>query len=191
MAKIKVSELRKLNKSIEKVIQLKYNGLNIEVKKYLPFQEKLSLATSIYKMSLNDVELILIDRNAREIAKVYLITQYYTNISLPKDVLEAYNLLMSTGVYEVITKQIPDEIIMIDMMVDNIEKYHEEKYRKESDIKNILRRMIENTPTPEELKKFIEEASEELKNFDSNKLSFVTEFLNQVNGDEANGHKKS
>mgnify|MGYP001344533753 CR=1 FL=1 len=191
MAKIKVSELRKLNKSIEKVIQLKYNGLNIEVKKYLPFQEKLSLATSIYKMSLNDVELILIDRNAREIAKVYLITQYYTNISLPKDVLEAYNLLMSTGVYEVITKQIPDEIIMIDMMVDNIEKYHEEKYRKESDIKNTLRRMIENTPTPEELKKFIEEASEELKNFDSNKLSFVTEFLNQVNGDEANGHKKS
>ena len=142
-------------------------------------------------MSLNDAELVLIDKNAREIAKVYLITQYYTNISLPKDVLEAYDLLMSTGVYEVIAKQIPDEIIMIDMMVDNIEKYHEEKYRKENDVKNVLRRIIENTPSPEELKKFIEETSEELKNFDPNKLNFVTEFLNQVNGDEVNGHKKS
>lgn len=191
MSKVKVSELKKLNKSIDNTIQVEYNGLNIEVKKYLPFQEKLNLATSIYKMSLNDAELVLIDKNAREIAKVYLITQYYTNISLPKDVLEAYDLLMSTGVYEVIVKQIPDEIIMIDMMVDNIEKYHEEKYRKENDVKNVLRRIIENTPSPEELKKFIEETSEELKNFDPNKLNFVTEFLNQVNGDEANGHKKS
>lgn len=191
MSKVKVSELKKLNKSIDNTIQVEYNGLNIEVKKYLPFQEKLNLATSIYKMSLNDAELVLIDKNAREIAKVYLITQYYTNISLPKDVLEAYDLLMSTGVYEVIVKQIPDEIIMIDMMVDNIEKYHEEKYRKENDVKNVLRRIIENTPSPEELKKFIEETSEELKNFDPNKLNFVTEFLNQVNGDEVNGHKKS
>lgn len=191
MSKVKVSELKKLNKSIDNTIQVEYNGLNIEVKKYLPFQEKLNLATSIYKMSLNDAELVLIDKNAREIAKVYLITQYYTNISLPKDILEAYDLLMSTGVYEVIVKQIPDEIIMIDMMVDNIEKYHEEKYRKENDVKNVLRRIIENTPSPEELKKFIEETSEELKNFDPNKLNFVTEFLNQVNGDEANGHKKS
>lgn len=191
MSKVKVSELKKLNKSIDNTIQVEYNGLNIEVKKYLPFQEKLNLATSIYKMSLNDAELVLIDKNAREIAKVYLITQYYTNISLPKDVLEAYDLLMSTGVYEVIVKQIPDEIIMIDMMIDNIEKYHEEKYRKENDVKNVLRRIIENTPSPEELKKFIKETSEELKNFDPNKLNFVTEFLNQVNGDEANGHKKS
>lgn len=191
MSKVKVSELKKLNKSIDNTIQVEYNGLNIEVKKYLPFQEKLNLATSIYKMSLNDAEFVLIDKNAREIAKVYLITQYYTNISLPKDILEAYDLLMSTGVYEVIVKQIPDEIIMIDMMVDNIEKYHEEKYRKENDVKNVLRRIIENTPSPEELKKFIEETSEELKNFDPNKLNFVTEFLNQVNGDEANGHKKS
>lgn len=142
MSRVKVSELRALDKQQDKTIRVEYSGLNIEIKKYLPFQEKLSLAASVYNLALKDSEIMLVDEDIKELAKVYLIVKEYTNISLPKDTLEAYDLLISTGLYDCIASQIPEEISRIEKMIDNIELYHENRYKKENATENIIKNGI-------------------------------------------------
>lgn len=202
MSKIKVSELRELNKNIDSVIKVKYNGLNIEIKRYLPIQDKLNLSTSVYLSSLDDEELMLVNNNTKEIAKVYFITEYYTNISLPKckneetgeytpDIILSYDLLMNTGLYELVANNIPNEIRKIEEMIDNIENYNENKYRKENDIKYMIKQLINKILTEKEMKKFIKEVNKEIKNFNPDKMRFIQDFLNKTSGAEDNGNKES
>jgi len=188
-SKINVKELKEMRKQIDNVVEVQVNGLKIEVKKYLPIKEKMNLVNSIYQTSLENQEMNLIDYNKKEIAKVILITQYYTNIKLPKDILEGYDFLMSTGIYSAIEHAITHEIITIKQMVRHVELYNENKHKKENDIKAMINKIIDKTPTDEEIKKMIEQTKEEINNFEPNKLKFVKDFINKTKGGTNNGDK--
>lgn len=188
-SKINVKELKEMHKQLDNVVEVQVNGLKIEVKKYLPIKEKMNLVNSIYQTSLENREINLIDYNKKEIAKVILITQYYTNIKLPKDILEGYDLLMSTGIYSAIEHAITHEIITIEQMVRYMELYNENKYKKGNDIKAMINKIIDKTPTDKEMKELIEQTKKEIDNFDPNKLKFVKDFINKTNGGTNNGNK--
>ena len=195
MAKIKVGELRDIQKEFVKDIDIvNIHGVEIEVVQYLPIDKKIELATAIYKSCVNtDDGLLITSETSRDIATVYLLTQYYTNLTLPQDVLEGYNLLISTGIYEIIKENIIDEVNRVEELVDNIKMEELIKYEQENTImyviKNMLNELISKVPTADEAKKLIEEASKEIENFDPEKMKFVKDFLTINSGGKIDGDK--
>lgn len=190
MANIKVGELRGLQKEFVKDIEtINFHGLEIEVKQYLPIEDKIVLASIIYKSSVNvENEKLVMDETRRDILTTYLITQYYTNLTLPKDYFEGYDVLISLGLYDVIKENITDEINRVEEIVDNMAMQELVKYEQENSIqyiiKDMLNQLIEKIPTSDEAKKFVEEASKEINNFDPDKLKFIKDFMDKNNGVE-------
>lgn len=183
MSKIKVGELRDLQKEFTKDIDvINFHGLEIDVKQYLPIEDKIILATTIYKSSTNDEDgLLAVNENTRDVLTTYLITQYYTNLTLPQDYLEGYDILISTGLYDAIKENIIDEVNRVEEIVDNMVMKglveYEQKNRLMYVVREILNELVNKIPTADEAKKFVEEASKEIENFDPDKLQFIKDFL--------------
>ena len=136
MANIKVGELRGLQKEFVKDIDvINFHGLEIEIKQYLPIEDKIVLAGTIYKSIVNDEnEKLVMDETTRNILTTYLITQYYTNLTLPKDYFEGYDMLISLGLYDAIKENIVDEINRVEEIVDNMAmkgliEYEQERHK--------------------------------------------------------------
>ena len=185
MAKVKVSDLRALVKN--EIEELDYNGLKIEVKKYLSVSQKLELVLSVYNSCIDeDNGLKVVNRNSKEIALVYFIAKYYTNINLPKDIFEAYDILIETGLYNAIKNTIYDEVIRIEEMLGEVIGYEDEKYYQENKfiyvIKNLLQELIDKVPTVDEAKDFMEIAQKELDGFDPSKVKFIQDFIDLNKG---------
>lgn len=115
MAKIAFSKLGiKLNDTVNTV---EYNGLNIEVKQYLPIDDKTALIERLVNMALS------LDRTNYnpvmiEVYKKIAIIEYYTNLTFTQtqkdNVLKLYDLLESSGLNGQIFQAIPEtELNMI------------------------------------------------------------------------------
>ena len=186
MAKIKVSELRALIDKNE-IEELDFNGLKIEIKKYLPVSQKLELVLSVYNSCIDeDNGLKVVNGNSKEIALVYFITKYYVNVNLPKDIFEAYDILIESGLYNTIENVIYDEVIRIENMLDEVIAYEDEKYYQENQfvyvVKNLLQELINKVPSLDEAKEFVEMAEKEIKNLDPSKLKFIQDFIKVNSG---------
>ena len=106
MAKVSFTKLGlKKNEDVEIV---EWNEQKIEVKQYLPIEEKLDLVTKIINDSIDT-------NNFYNPAKIYIFTilntiLYYTNINLTdkqkEDVAKTYDLLVSSGLSVKIFEQI-------------------------------------------------------------------------------------
>ena len=190
MAKIKVGELRNLQKELINDIRIiNFKGLDIEIKQYLPITKKLELASVIYHNCTDDEDgKLVVNKTTRDIVSVYFIAHYYTNLTLPQDVFEGYDLLISMGLYDTIKENIQDEVNRVEEMVDNMVAKELFAYEQKNSItyiiKQLLEELIDNTPTPEETKKFIEEVSKELENFDPKKMKYVNEFMKLNSGEK-------
>ncbi len=188
MAKIKVGELRGLQKElINDVRTVNFKGLDIEIKQYLSITKKIELASVIYHNCTDDEDgKLVVNQTTRDIVSVYFITQYYTNLTLPQDVFEGYDLLVSTGLYDAIKENIQDEVNRIEEMVDDLAIKELIIYEQENNITYIIKQLLEelnnNIPTPEETKKLVEEVSKELENFDPKKIKYVNEFMKLNSG---------
>lgn len=119
---IKVSELKELRKKMDGVISVKLEGLEFEVKKYLPVEQKLTLAQIIYESAKEDSSdgLFAVNQNSINIATIYHVTNQYTNIGLPKDYFEGFDLIAQLGIYGKIEEVIKNELDVINAMVKNI-----------------------------------------------------------------------
>lgn len=188
MSKIKVSELRAL---IDKngIEILDFNDLKIEIKKYLPVAQKLELVLSVYNSCIDeDNGLKIVNGNSKEIALVYFITKYYVNVNLPKDIFEAYDILIESGLYNTIENVIYDEVIRIEDMLDEVIAYEDEKYYQENKfvyvVKNLLQELIDKVPNLEEAKDFVEMAEREINNLNPDNLEFVKSFMAKTSGED-------
>lgn len=109
MAKLSFNKLGlKMNQEI-KIIE--YNGQNIEVKQYLPVQDKLKLISNVINDSADE-------NNFINWVKVDLFTalhiiEAYTNITFTdkqkEDPAKLYDIITSSGLYDLIKEQIPEE----------------------------------------------------------------------------------
>jgi len=193
MANIKVGELRNLQKEfVEDIETINFHGLEIEVKQYLPIEKKLELAYTIYNSCVNtDNGLLVVSENSMDIMKTYFITQYYTNLTLPKDYFEGADLLISTGLYDVIKENIKNEISRLEDIIANIKIQELVKYEQENRlmyiVKEALSKLVDKIPTADEAKKFVEDASKEIEDFDPDKMKFVKDFLIANSGGKVDG----
>ncbi len=129
MADLEFKEFN-LEKNID-IIPMQKKGFTIEIKQYLPIQEKINVISDIINYSLDDNDFANPMRIT--IQKVIQITKAYTNIIFSeedeKDFLNVYDLLVGSGLWEEIYQNIPEkEKEYIEISVDStINEYY--KYR--------------------------------------------------------------
>lgn len=192
MAKIKVSELRELHKVLKKDIQThEFNGLPIEISSYLPIKEKISLVSSIYESAVNRNDgLHIVNYNSLNIAfKIFFISTY-SNITLPKDEIESYDLISESGLFDFVYDKLPmSERIELKQVLGDFIQSKEDIYEQENTIqytiKELFNGLINKLPSLDEAKLFVEQASKEFEGFDPNKLNFVKDFLHWNGGDDS------
>ncbi len=192
MSKILVNDLKELAKQTDSVKIIDFKGHPIQIKTYLPITEKIGLVSSIYQSAVDeDDNLQLINYNSLNIAYKILVTKAYSDVSLPKDTIQAYDLIVQTNLYDEIYQSIPlEEIRELEAVFDNYIDEKKERYERENTlpniVKNMLNELIGKLPTADEAKKFIEDASKELNNLNPDNLKFVQDFL-KVNRGESIG----
>jgi hypothetical protein len=183
MSKILVNDLKELAKQSPQTIAVPFHEFLIEVKTYLPITEKINLVSSIYKSAVDeDDSLSIINYNALHIAYKVLVTKAYSDVSLPKDTVQAYNMLVSTGLYDKIYESIPlGERLELEKVFDNYIDEKEIRYERENTlpniVKNILNGLVDKLPSMDEAKMFIEQASKEIEGFSPDKLQFIQDFM--------------
>ena len=108
MAKI---SLNKLGLKVSDATEvLHFNGQEIEIKQYLPVNEKLDLVSWIINQSADDLKFYNVGK--LNIFKMIGLTQHYTNINFTdkqlEDIPKLYDLLMSSGLLSKILELIPE-----------------------------------------------------------------------------------
>ncbi len=122
MAKI---SLNKLNLKIDNTVTiLKFNEQDIEIKQYLPANEKLEMIGSIINQSADALKFYNVGK--LEIFKTIELIKHYTNINFTDKQLEdtpkLYDLLVSSNLADEIISNIPEaEITWIDdVLMDTV-----------------------------------------------------------------------
>jgi len=190
MSKTTVKQLREILKQNKKEnIKAEYNGLLLEIRQYLPITEKITLIKSIFESAIDrDNGLHILNKNSLDIAyRILLVQTYVPNLTLPKNTIEAYDLLCESGLYDFIYENIPTtELIDIEVGLKNHIETERDEYEQRNTIqyiiKDLLSGLIDKLPSKEEAEEFVKMASKEIEGFDPNKMEFVKSFLNWNNG---------
>ena len=98
------------------LINLKWNDQIIEIKEYLPIQEKLDLIGRIVNLSLDDNNFV---NPARlQIFTTLEVMYTYTNINFTdkqkEDFLNLYDLLFSSGLWAAVKQELGNELVLIE-----------------------------------------------------------------------------
>ena len=136
MAKVPFSKLGlKINTDIETI---SYGDYDIEIRKYLPIEEKTELISNVLNLSLDDNGFY----NPLKV-KVFLTLEtvyFYTNLSftakMKEDGLKLYDILLSTGLFNKILNCIPQ--IEWEELQDTIKHLIENIYNYKNSVLGIL-----------------------------------------------------
>lgn len=206
MAKILVGELRDTIKSmdISSIKTINFNDLEIEIKQYLPIAEKLTLIKSIFESAIDrENGLHILNGNSLDIAFRVLLVEKYTNLNLPKNIIESYDMLVSSGLYNFIYENIPaTELSDINMALNN----HIDAERDEYDQKNFIEdrnlkfekvvkdgidkfliefaRAVDKLPEKDGWGDIFKDAKDSLNSLDINKMNFLKAAIDWNNGVE-------
>lgn len=203
MSKIKIGELKKAVKleqeNKEKVSQISFNGLIIDVKNYLTITEKITLVKSIYESAVDtDNGLHIVDRNSLDIAFKIFVTETYTNLTLPQvkgedgklitDIIGSYDMLIESGLFQLIYNAIPkNEMWNLEEALENHIQAKQDEYEQKNTIqyivKDLLSGLIDKIPNEEGMAKMIAEAKKTIDEFEPDKMEFVKEFLAKTSGE--------
>ncbi len=186
MSKIKVGELEELNKQVVEVVTLGHKGLQLEVKKYLPVLEKIELTSSVAKGCINREDgLFIVNHGAKEIAYKLSIIEKYSNLTLPKDEIEGFDLISRSGILDIVLENIPEkELSTLHELLDNKITEERDKYNQENRLETIIKKgvdgllyTIDNFIGDGTATDLIESVKTSLNGIEPDKLEFVKQFI--------------
>ncbi|HZJ98758.1 MAG TPA: hypothetical protein VFC79_02060 [Tissierellaceae bacterium] len=221
MSKIKVGELREVLKELESkqvgVETISFHGLSISVKQFIPIQEKINLVASIFESSIDrSGDLHILDGNKLDIAYKNLVVGEYSNLTLPKNTLESYDMLCESGLFNVVYDSIPlDERLLLENVLDNYIDAEKDEYDqrngmsdRELRIENVIKdgidgllieltKFIDRLPErdewgdimkdiPQSLDGLFNQIKEGSKALEENEQDYLKQLANTVIGDMAN-----
>ena len=109
MAKVSFSKLDLIKNNNIKILE--WNTQKIEIKQYLPIEDKLELISKIIQFSIDDH--VFVNPGKIEIFESLEIILAYTNINVTdkqaENTLKMYDLFISSGLYKAIKELIPKE----------------------------------------------------------------------------------
>lgn len=128
MAKVSFSKLG-LSKNTD-IKNFEYNGQNIEVKQYLPINDKATIVATILNYTLNNGENRFPNPLQVEVFTLLQIIEKYTNITFTEkqkeDPAKLYDLITSSGLQELIESNLDtkDYSLLLKYIKDSIESYY-------------------------------------------------------------------
>ena len=139
MAKVTFSKLKLAKKNEVQIIQI--NGVDIEVKQYLPVQEKLEIIERVLRDSADDNSFA--NPVKLEVFLDLEIMYNYTNISFTeaqkKDPVKLYDLLEENGVIVEIISAIPEK--EYNYLIDSATEIIENFYKYQNSAMGIMERI--------------------------------------------------
>lgn len=131
MAKVAFSKLAA--KPATNVEVINFNNVQIEVKQYLPIQEKIELIEYVLNnMNVEGTEYKFVNYIQQHILTVIAFVKYYTNLTFTEkqteDIYKFYDSIYGSGLFEDIFERIPEEEAdfikrMINKIVDSTYDY--------------------------------------------------------------------
>lgn len=128
MAKVSFSKLG-LSKNTD-IKNFEYNGQNIEVKQYLPINDKATLVAQVLSCVLNNDENRFANPLQIEVFTILTIIEKYTNINFTEKQKEnpdkLYDLIIGSGLWELIESNldIKDYGLLLKYIRESIESYY-------------------------------------------------------------------
>ena len=143
MAKIGLTKLG-LTKINQEIKEIEFNGQKIEVKEYLPINDKLELMSTVINLSMagnvfaNPVQI--------EVYTVLQIFEYYTNINFTdkqkEDICKLYDLLIGSGLKDIIFENIDSK--EIEYITNGIKDSIKALYKYQNSLMGILEALTTN-----------------------------------------------
>ena len=128
MAKVSFSKLG-LTKNTN-IKNIEYNGQNIEVKQYLPINDKAIVASNVLNYTIDNGTTRFINPLQVEVYTLLQIIEKYTNITFTdkqrEDPAKLYDLIVSSGLWELVFEQIDknDYAAMISYVNKSVEAFY-------------------------------------------------------------------
>lgn len=111
MAKVSFTKLGLSKDKLNETTMIEFNGQLIEVKQYLPVQNKLELISNIINKSADDNRFS--NPVKLEVFTILEIIYNYTNINFTEkqkeNEINIYNIIISSGLWDLIKKAIPEK----------------------------------------------------------------------------------
>lgn len=166
-----------------------FNGNNIEVKQYLPVQDKINLVGTAFVSGKKIKDgLEVIDDCSIIVAFRLLLVQAYTNIKYNNN-LKNYDLLCETGLYDLVRENIPmEELNNLEEMLHSVVRNGKSENKQRNSIVFIIKGLVDKMidffsdekgvdKFIKKMDKFIVNAKKVVDGFDPNKMDFVKEFM--------------
>lgn len=146
--KIKYNDLKKavaLDRK-ENIKLVDYNGLTVQIKQYLPITEKVGLVSAVYNSAkYEDTDLNIISENTLDIAFKNLLVETYTNLTLSKNPIESYDMLVDSGLYNVVCDNIPEkELLDLQQVLDNHIITKQNEFEQSMKLEYIIKNAVDN-----------------------------------------------
>ena len=176
MAKqVSVKSIRELAKQqgINDVKSIEINGLEIEIKKFLPIEKKREIALIVNQNSfVGDSDLKLYDKSIEDVMFNSLIISGYTNINSMKDYFEFYDCLKVSGLLESIIGYI--ESSEIEEIRNLVESRKQDNFRVQ-ELRGLMGYKLEDLFAI--IGDKIDLVSDKIADFDPNMLKTLTSFM--------------
>lgn len=202
MARIKVGELKELNKQVDDIKEVKIINnetgevrFTIEVKQYISILDKIGFTSGIAKGCIDRKDgLFIVNNSSKKIAFSNAIIENYSNLTLPKvegeSGIEAFDLISRSGILDVVLENIPGrELSTLYELLENKIEEERDKYNQENRLENIIKKGVDGLlytldnfmgdKTAAELIELVKVAIDEL---DPKKLKFIQDFIKANSG---------
>lgn len=135
MAKMKKVSIRSIEEAVEGKTQdtttVEFNGLEINVKRILPFYDMIRFVRSVVDGCFKDDDGSYIPEVKNFLIRIYVLA-YYSNINLPQNVEKQYEFAYTTGLFETVIGHIePAQFADICDAIDENIEYIVESNNKE------------------------------------------------------------
>lgn len=146
MSKIKVKDLKDYATSVEaKDALIEVGGMEIELKQQTTLLEKVAFAAKVYNASVSlDDGKHLISRAMYKVLYVRTFIESYTNLTLPKDSLEGYDLVVNSGLFEQLYNSVrKTEVEGLEKTVLDYIEEKEDEFKQDNSTEKIIGRMLD------------------------------------------------
>lgn len=192
-----------MNLNYKETVDFRFDGIEVTVKKYLPFTEKQLLVNRVVNNFFND-EIDLFSEFKKDFSMFLCIIESYTNLEIPEEnIYDFYDQVVGSGFYEEIISAIPSrEFDYLNEKISDMIYAKQQEAKRENTIEAVVERFLnsvlakleqvgEKLPSAAKLKNMLEKSVPKMINsVDPNKLSFIKEAIGFNNGISPNREQR-